>query len=72
MHEINPLKTRVTFGSRMGLKAPKNSSLTALGGDHICRLGVTEGSKTAIDVLSSDCEVVFAARHKLSKSACHR
>lgn len=48
------------------------SSLTALGRDHICGLGITEGSKTSIDVLSPDCKVVFAARDKLRKSACHR
>lgn len=66
-----PPKTGVILDRRTGLKGPKISSLTALGRDHICGLGVTEGSKASIDILSPDCKVVFAARHKLCQSACH-
>lgn len=66
-----PPKTRVILDSRIGLKGPKISSLTALGRDDICGLGVTEGSKASIDILSPDCKVVFAARHELCQSACH-
>lgn len=66
-----PPKTGVILDSRTGLKGPKVSSLTALGRDHICGLGVTEGSKTSIDILSPDCKVVFAARHELCQCTCH-
>lgn len=64
-------KTGAILDSRTGFKGPKMSSLTALGRDDICGLGVTEGSKAPIDILSPDCKVVLAARHELGQGAGH-
>lgn len=65
-------QTGVILDSETGLKAPKVSGLTALGRDHICRLGVTESSKASINILSPNSKVIFAARYKLCESARHR
>lgn len=70
MHENKP-RTRVSRTAGK-MEAFEVSSLTALGSDHICRLRVAERSEASIDVLSTDCKIVFATRHKLSECASHR